>query len=677
MLIERKLEKEKANLSLLRERVQRSKVLTSSIVDILESFEQRLAKLEHTILPVYTETGYLQQRQQNIDASLQCLQHVMSYYSAPQTVCDLINLGPDKTGLQEYLRALNKLSEAKEYFQHNNPQSVELQNTSLFPIGCDLLSKYFHDILVRHNRHVKPVEILDLISLEEDLKCLPSFLTLIPETSCQDLNLIAQWLAGHSILHFLQIYIKERSAVFLKSLQLLKDNHKTSSWNQSPLLRNKYSKSEGSSRRARIQQIFEKKANRMLMKASQTLEMSTGFTIGLKKASSFGEDDAHESDMELERYLVEVAALHKLLQAEHCLLLQIIPAPWQSNVFQMIAKKAVEVIVSDGENITSRARKSIGQQDFGAVLMVFPMLRHLLAMQPDLQKTVENCESHVADKLMSIFTMMHDTISKALEDFIESVKSETSSQLPKDATVHELTNNVLVFLEQLMDYVDIIGGVLEKDASYNNALSVIVHNKQNITYDKNKALLGVYIKKVLVQLNLTLLSKSEVYTDSCTKFIFRVNNNHYMLKSLQRSGLIEFLRIAEPSCEHNYYDMIQEHKKKYLSSWNKLLSSIITLDETLFAGKLRDKDRAVLKERFSAFNKEFEDMSRVQRGISIPDLELREGIKRDNKELLLPKYNTFYDLYANVKFTKNVEKYVKFTPAQVAIALDRFFDDSV
>lgn len=30
---------------------------------------------------------------------------------------------------------------------------------------------------------------------------------------------------------------------------------------------------------------FEKKANRMLMKASQTLEMSTGFTIGLKKGN--------------------------------------------------------------------------------------------------------------------------------------------------------------------------------------------------------------------------------------------------------------------------------------------------------------------------------------------------------------------------------------------------------
>lgn len=57
---------ETGNLFLLKERVERSKVLTASIVDILQSFEQRLAKLEHTILPVYTETGFLQQRQQSV-----------------------------------------------------------------------------------------------------------------------------------------------------------------------------------------------------------------------------------------------------------------------------------------------------------------------------------------------------------------------------------------------------------------------------------------------------------------------------------------------------------------------------------------------------------------------------------------------------------------------------------
>lgn len=43
------------------------------------------------------------------------------------------------------------------------------------------------------------------------------------------------------------------------------------------------------------------------------------------------------------------------------------------------------------------------------------------------------------------------------------------------------------------------------------------------------------------------------------------------------------------------------------------------------------------------FNKEMEEMSRVQRSYSIPDRELRESLKRDNMEYILPKYQAFYD----------------------------------
>lgn len=46
---------------------------------------------------------------------------------------------------------------------------------------------------------------------------------------------------------------------------------------------------------------------------------------------------------------------------------------------------------------------------------------------------------------------------------------------------------------------------------------------------------------------------------------------------------------------------------------------------------------------FQSFNKEMEEISRIQRGYSIPDVELRESIKRDNKEYILPKYKAFYD----------------------------------
>lgn len=80
--------------------------------------------------------------------------------------------------------------------------------------------------------------------------------------------------------------------------------------------------------------------------------------------------------------------------------------------------------------------------------------------------------------------------AKALEDFIESVRNDSNSQLPKDGTVHELTSNVLVFLEQLTEYTDTVAEVLSRDPAYVNAF-----NKVNTNEDRNKVYLGIYISK--------------------------------------------------------------------------------------------------------------------------------------------------------------------------------------
>lgn len=168
-----------------------------------------------------------------------------------------------------------------------------------------------------------------------------------------------------------------------------------------------------------------------------------------------------------------------------------------------------------------------------------------------------------------------------MEDFIESIRSDSVTQLPTDGTVHEMTSNVIRFLEELLDYTDTIGMVLEQDPNYSRQLSKLKSN------DLNKALLGLYIsksmgitwkvlslivvsEKVLVQLNHTLISKSELYSDSALKALFRLNNNNYVLKSLQRSSLMELYLISEPNCEDYYYTSIQEHKKAYSQRWDFL-----------------------------------------------------------------------------------------------------------
>lgn len=66
-----------------------------------------------------------------------------------------------------------------------------------------------------------------------------------------------------------------------------------------------------------------------------------------------------------------------------------------------------------------------------------------------------------------------------------------------------------------------------------------------------------------------------------------------------------------------------------------------------------------------SFNREWEECRRAQTGYSVPDAELREALKRDNKQALLPAYTAFYDAHAHLPFSKNPDKYLKYTPLQV------------
>lgn len=74
-------------------------------------------------------------------------------------------------------------------------------------------------------------------------------------------------------------------------------------------------------------------------------------------------------------------------------------------------------------------------------------------------------------------------------------------------------------------------------------------------------------EKVLVQLNLTLVGKSDLYSDIYLRAVFRLNNNHYVLKALQRAGLLDLVQLSEPDCEESYHDMIREHKRMYSQRW--------------------------------------------------------------------------------------------------------------
>lgn len=69
------------------------------------------------------------------------------------------------------------------------------------------------------------------------------------------------------------------------------------------------------------------------------------------------------------------------------------------------------------------------------------------------------------------------------------------SNVPKDATVHELTSNTIWFIEHLFDHFDVIGGVLSQDPNYTSQLDAFVAQRSIATEERNKIILGLYISK--------------------------------------------------------------------------------------------------------------------------------------------------------------------------------------
>lgn len=458
--IECKLESEIAALEALRDAEEKSRKLTNGVVAILTSLEQRLATLRRTILPVYNETGNLQSQQHNIERTLTALDNAIGYYGVCEEVETSVKNGPNGAGgIDGFLDSMNRLHNAERYFQKNNPTSVELVNIStLFSIGLDLLCTEFNDIITRQSKPILPIVLLDLIGTDDDTTSSNEdgslSLNQLSDSVINDLIKIAVWLDERGHRRHADIYSSARSSIVLRSLQLLKEHQRSSSGGSthagSPMPRSKFShrysiggvggsggigsigttsvgsgnsgnsgnggNGEITGRRTprRLQHAIEKKASKMLMRASQTTGLSfpTSRKPSLNQPSSYHlSDDAAPDEQEMDNYLLLTAGLHKLMQAERCMISKIIPLLLQPQVLEATVRDAMDLVAHDGESIATRAKRCIARRDYSSVLVVFPILKHLGELKPDLERTVEGCDYALRSKFASVLNTLNSTVS--------------------------------------------------------------------------------------------------------------------------------------------------------------------------------------------------------------------------------------------------------------------------
>ncbi|XP_008102605.1 exocyst complex component 7 isoform X14 [Anolis carolinensis] len=652
--IEEKLKQEEETLSFISESLEKSDQLTKNMVSILSSFESRLMKLENSIIPVHKQTENLQRLQENVEKTLFCLDHVISYYHVAKDTEKIIKEGP--TGrLEEYLGCMAKIQKAVEYFQDNNPDSPELNRVKLlFEKGKDSLESEFRSLMTRYSKPVPPILILDLITSDDEIETQEEVtLEHLPESVLQDIVRISGWLVEYGRNQdFMNVYYQIRSSQLDRSIKGLKEH-------------------------------FRKNSSSSGVPYSPAIQNKRKDTPTKKPIKRPGRDDM--LDMEIDAYIHCVSAFIKLAQSEYQLLTEIIPEHHQKKTFDSLIQESLDNLMIEGDNIVSAARKAIMRHDYSAVLTIFPILRHLKQTKPEFDQVLQGTAASTKNKLPSLITSMETTGAKALEDFADNIKNNPDKEynMPKDGTVHELTSNAILFLQQLLDFQETAGAMLASQVlgdTYNIPLDPRETSSSASSYSSefNRRLLSTYICKVLGNLQLNLLSKAKVYEDPALSAIFLHNNYNYILKSLEKSELIQLVAVTHKTPERSYREHIKQQILTYQRSWLKVTDYITDKNLPVFQPgvKLKDKERQVIKERFKGFNDGLEELCKIQKAWAIPDTEQRDKIRQAQKTIVQEAYAAFLSRYGNVPFTKNPEKYIKYRVEQVGEMIEKLFDTS-
>lgn len=82
-------------------------------------------------------------------------------------------------------------------------------------------------------------------------------------------------------------------------------------------------------------------------------------------------------EQEMENYLVCVMALQRLMQSERSLMVGIVPLQHQHQVFEIIIRDAMDMVVQDGEVLVMKLRKKQIQEVL--VIFVFINYFHLIS----------------------------------------------------------------------------------------------------------------------------------------------------------------------------------------------------------------------------------------------------------------------------------------------------------
>ncbi|CAG8439218.1 7431_t:CDS:10 [Ambispora leptoticha] len=612
-----RLDEESADLEFLEENLKKTNVLTEKMTSMLNVFDDRLVRLEASILPIHKATQTLTRLADNIDRTRNTVYEIIGYFDLVEKEKMTIQSGPKENDLEPYLNSIGKCKKAMEVLSESRLKSTErvmAQLKQLLKAAMLQLEELFRKWLVKWS---VPIEPLAYTTKKLNI---PG----IPQAPLQNLQILASYLAtsdaelGYTS-DFVKVYIEVRSAYLLKSLTML-------------------SQASISTAEKRNKPVYEKG------------------TCG---------------------FISYVDAMLRMFETEYYeVVTKILPKDYVTEAFRGAIQSPLDTFVETGRQLNTRIKRNMQTDVFLAFDMLEALNTNAEAIE-DIFRFAGNKDAGYGELIHSL----RGAALRSFPEFIEDIKihSSKSTALPNDGTVHELTITTLQHMKRMTDYQDAVETMLQTlgDGNWNSFEKEPNFSRDRAGRGAlmGNAIVRHYFADCLETLSNSLDSKARTYKKAALTCIFLLNNYHYILKTIKA----QFVLLVDKEVESKYEKLVKKYNDAYQDTWKPCINHL--MDYTYVRGgtlktTLGSNDKQSVKERFKNFNNEFDELYKVHKGYAIPDLDLRNQVIKDIKVVLIPMYNRFLDRYQQSEFSKNPTKYIRYDSSQLEVMVGRLFDGS-
>ncbi|RIB02778.1 Cullin repeat-like-containing domain protein [Gigaspora rosea] len=394
-----RLDEDSADLAFLEENLEKTEELTEKMTSMLNVFDDRLVRLEASILPIHKSTQTLTKLVDNIDKTRNSVVEIIGYFDLVEREEVTIKRGPKGNDLDSYLSSIGKCNKAMEVLGAMSLKSSEKiigQLKQILKAAMLQLEDLFRLWLTERSN---PIEPLSFLSKKLEIPGIPS-------APSKNLATLSSYLAitgpelGYTS-EFFKVYIDVRSNYLVKSLTML-------------------AQASISTAEKRSTPVYEKG------------------TCGFNSYT----------DAVLMMFTTEYGVAEKIL-----------PSEYVSSSFRDTIQPSLENFVEIGKTLNNRVKKNM-QTDIYLTFDMMETINTKMGTFDEIFKLAGKKDTAFSDLLHSLRAVAIRSFPEFLDEIKVKYHPTKTSGLPNDATVHELTITTLQHLKRLTDYPEAVESTL-------------------------------------------------------------------------------------------------------------------------------------------------------------------------------------------------------------------------